>query len=75
LATRLAKIDPFTDNEGVRRNEKAYVLGVFQGRVYALTADLEPGIDDVVDMLLEDHLTEGEEGIEEPAADLGNGGM
>lgn len=86
LATRLAKIDPFTDNEVVRRNEKAYVLGVFQGRVYALTApleeneqaecaDLEPGIDDVVDMLLEDHLTEGEEGIEEPAADLGNGGM
>jgi hypothetical protein len=86
LATRLAKINPFTDNEAVRRNEKAYVLGVFQDRVYALTApleeneqaecaDLEPGIDDVVDMLLEDHLTEGEEGIEEPAADLGNGGM
>jgi hypothetical protein len=32
-------------------------------------------MDDVVDMLLEDHLTEGEEGIEELAADLGSGGM
>jgi hypothetical protein len=38
-------------------------------------ADFEPGMDDVVDMLLEDHLTEGEEGIEELAADLGSGGM
>jgi hypothetical protein len=27
-ATRLAKIDPFTDNEAVRRNGKAYVRGV-----------------------------------------------
>jgi hypothetical protein len=32
-------------------------------------------MDDAVDMLLEDHLTEGEEGIEELAADLGSGGM
>jgi hypothetical protein len=32
-------------------------------------------MDDAVHMLLEDHLTEGEEGIEELVADLGSGGM
>jgi len=40
LASRLANIDLFINNEAVRRNEKAYIQGVFNGRVHALTTRL-----------------------------------
>ena len=41
LVRRLANIDLFIDNEAVRRNKKAYVQGVFNGRVHALTTRLQ----------------------------------
>jgi hypothetical protein len=66
LDTRLAKIDLFTDNEAVRRKEKAYVQGVVSGRV-AMTRqmeetkhlayeELQSGMDGLVDMLFESRL-------------------
>jgi hypothetical protein len=41
LVRRLANIDLFIDDEAVRRNEKVYVQGVFNGRVHALTTRLQ----------------------------------
>jgi hypothetical protein len=40
LVRRLADIDLFVNNEAVRRNEKAYIQGFFNGRVHALTTRL-----------------------------------
>jgi hypothetical protein len=67
LVRRLANIDLFINNEAVRRNKKAYVQGVFNGRVHALTTrlqkseqkfqfvstDLESGINEDADMMSE----------------------
>ncbi len=64
LDKRIAKIDAFTHIEAIRRKEKAYVYGVFQGRVDALTTtipmdelqlegpDVDTGVDDDIDMFL-----------------------
>jgi hypothetical protein len=67
LVRRLADIDLFINNEAVRRNEKAYIQGFFNGRVHALTTrlrkseqqfqfvstDLESGMNEDVDMMSE----------------------
>ena len=67
LVRRLADIDLFINNEAVRRNEKAYIQGFFNGRVHALTTrlrkseqqfqfvstDLESGINEDADMMSE----------------------
>ena len=75
LVRRLADIDLFVNNEAVRRNEKAYIQGFFNGRVHALTTrlrkseqqsqfvstDLESGMNEDADMM-----------SEAPASDLNN---
>jgi hypothetical protein len=67
LVRRLADIDLFINNEAVRRNEKAYIQGFFNGRVHALTTrlrkseqqfqfvstDLESGMNEDADMMSE----------------------